>query len=191
MSSSVTRVIGLDPSLSSFGVSDGSRHEAIRTPPGAILERTDEIRRQLEAFVDAFQFSGSRELFVIEGPSYGSQATGGFLWDAGYLMCRVELWARSRRADLVVVPPATLRKFVTGKGNTPKAEMPLRVFKKWGLEFDADPGCDKLMAYCLHRFGLAMLAGELVHEPPKPRGQGRDATQATRRAQATRRTPSS
>lgn len=176
--------IGLDPSITSFGVSDGAAHGAIRTSPGRdTLARVDEIMAAIEVFVVARPES----IWVFEGPSHGS-AMAGALWDAGYLRARIDLLARKLGAVIYTVPPATLKKFVTGKGNTPKAEMALKVFKKWHVEFDDDKGADKLHAYCLARYGQALLAGEIEHAAPKPRGQGRDEKANKRAAARTKAT---
>lgn len=36
------------------------------------------------------------------------------------------------------VPPMTLKKYTTGKGNAKKNEMLLHVFKRWGMDFNGD-----------------------------------------------------
>jgi crossover junction endodeoxyribonuclease RuvC len=175
-------VLGLDPSLTAFGVSDGTRHIVIATsPPSDIDERCDTIVRNLRGFISDCSYPLH---LLYEGPSFGSVA--GFAWDHGYLTARVRMLARELGATFTMVPPANLKKFVTGKGNTPKAEMPLRVYRKWGIEFSDDRGADKLHAYCLHRYGLAVLEGELRFVASAPRGQGKDARADQRRATQTR-----
>ncbi len=178
--------MGLDPSVSAFGFSDGTRHETFRT--SASLETFARVESIIAQINQLFQDAAldKKEIHVIvEGPSFGS-ALHGALHDAGYLMARIDLLCNWFSAPKTVVPPATLKKFVTGKGNTPKAEMPLRVYKKWGIEFEDDQGCDKLFAYCLHRYGLAMLTGEIEHAAPKKRGSGIDSKARIRKAARTR-----
>ena len=46
------------------------------------------------------------------------------------------------------VPPMTLKKFASGKGNAKKQEMLLQIFKRWGMEFNDDNAAD---AYALAR----------------------------------------
>jgi hypothetical protein len=187
-------VIGFDPSLTSYGVSDGKRHIRIRTTPedGDTYARVRMIFAQIMPFLEAHELEPDAEIdesdrlvFVVEGPSFGSAAAGA-LWDAGYLMARLDILARQFGAEIYVVPPATLKKYVTGKGNTPKVEMALRVFRKWGIEFPDDPGADKLHAYCLHRYGLALRAGEIEAAVPKARGKGKDSTASKRAAARTK-----
>ena len=46
------------------------------------------------------------------------------------------------------VPPLTLKRFATGKGNSKKQEMLLQIYKRWGVEFTDDNAAD---AYALAR----------------------------------------
>ncbi|MAG64402.1 MAG: hypothetical protein CMK74_00780 [Pseudomonadales bacterium] len=58
-------------------------------------------------------------------------------------------------ADPSIVPPATLKKFVTGKGHASKALMRTATEQHWGLDIEQDDLCDA--------FGLAQVARE-VHQ---------------------------
>ena len=49
------------------------------------------------------------------------------------------------------VPPTTLKKFTTGKGNTPKSAVLAHVVRRWGELFDSDDAGD---AFALHKLGL-------------------------------------
>lgn len=51
----------------------------------------------------------------------------------------------------LLIPPMTLKKYVTGKGTAKKNEMLLAVYKEWGIEFNDDNAADA--------YGLAMMAG--------------------------------
>lgn len=46
------------------------------------------------------------------------------------------------------VPPTSLKKYATGKGNASKHEVVLAAYKQWGVEFTDDNAAD---AYCLAR----------------------------------------
>jgi Holliday junction resolvasome RuvABC endonuclease subunit len=50
------------------------------------------------------------------------------------------------------VPPSTLKKYVTGKGNAKKQEMLLSVYKRWGVDLSDDNAADA--------YGLALIAGK-------------------------------
>ena len=167
------RVIGFDPSLTSFGVSDGAETFRVRSEPtdGDEHARVAQIYAQIARFVAA----DSRDLvFVIEGPSFGSgrgKNAGSAQWTAGYLRAHFDTMAAAFRATVHIVSPATLKKFVIGNGGAGKRDMLVAAFKKWQIEFKDDPMGDKLDAYCLHRYGLEIAAGRLSHTPPKPRGE--------------------
>jgi len=46
------------------------------------------------------------------------------------------------------VPPMTLKKYASGKGNAKKHEMLMQIYKRWGIEFNDDNAAD---AYALGR----------------------------------------
>ena len=65
---------------------------------------------------------------------------------------RVEL---IRASDpYVLVPPATLKKYATGRGNATKADMAVALYKRFGLELDDDNQVD---AFWLRAAGLDAL----------------------------------
>lgn len=62
----------------------------------------------------------------------------------------------------LIVPPTSLKKFATGKGNVPKDNVMLAVFKKWGVEFKSNDLAD---AYTVARVAYAADNGaELEYE---------------------------
>jgi crossover junction endodeoxyribonuclease RuvC len=69
----------------------------------------------------------------------------------GALHYYLRLFLHERKIPFKVVAPNTLKKFVTGKGNSKKNQMMLHAFKKWKMEFDDDNLCD---AYGLARMSL-------------------------------------
>lgn len=161
------KVIGIDPSLTGFGVSDGERHEVFSSSVSdSLRDRTTKLGARVVDFSPAYDDA----LWVVEAPSFGSV---GHLYEVGWLMCEIYRAAVLVGAKIIEVSPSTLKKFATGKGNTKKDEMKLKVFRKWGIEFEKDPGSDKLFAYCLWRYGMAVVAGEIVHTPSAPRGAKR------------------
>ena len=85
----------------------------------------------------------------IEGPSYMSN--GAFVLQTGALHFMVKIMLKRRGVNYKIIAPGTLKKFVTGKGNAKKDLMLLKVYKKWGVEFDNDNLAD---AYGLARMAL-------------------------------------
>lgn len=62
----------------------------------------------------------------------------------------------------VLVPPATLKKYATGKGNADKTAMAIAALKRTGREFTDDNQCD---AWWLRAAGLQALGHPVVDVP--------------------------
>lgn len=77
-------------------------------------------------------------LVVIEGYAFGMGRgnTLAFLGELGGVV-KIAL-ADHTEATVRIVPPATLKKFVAGKGNAPKAVMLKEVFRRFGVDVDDD-----------------------------------------------------
>ena len=160
-------VMGLDPSLTATAIfildGDGNEihHQVVKTKAGEfILDRYEQIVAQVSQAVDKFDPS----LVVIEGLGLGYTNRATSQLDGLHFVIRWELRAPMEPETVVVVPPMTLKKWVCGKGNARKELMLMKTLKRWGLEFYDDNLCD---AYCLARWGLAYLAGEVKLPPPK------------------------
>lgn len=176
--------IGIDPSYTNCGVSDGESHVVIQTKPDDENAVDNIQRRSREIVRGVAKFVGGRSCHIfIEGPMASQHAQ--HLYELGWLMNDLHTLLPVTRAGQGIaaihqVPIATLRKWVTGKGNAPKDVMKLRVFQRFGIEFEKDPGCDKLFAYVLARYGRAALAGEIQEVTSKRRGSGARAKQIAR-----------
>lgn len=180
-------IIGIDPSFRACGVSDGTRHAIIETKPRADEEALPALRRRSREISDGvlrfigesevvrMKLTGAADLWIfIEGPALRAATNAGnHLYDLGWLMhdlvTTLELeYVRTP----VIVPTLAVKRFASGKATCKKDEMKLAVFKKWRVEFDRDPGCDKLHAFVLHKIGEAALRGEEVIAPIRRRGEG-------------------
>jgi Holliday junction resolvasome RuvABC endonuclease subunit len=166
-------VIGMDPSLTGFGVSDGLRTEVYRTPANQSLrERCNNLGRLISLFLQdvmRLEFDVER-LIVIEAPSFNAKSATTNLYDRGYLRSAIDAVADDLKFRVVEIAPTTLKKFVCGKGNASKMEVPVHVLKKWAQLFERDPGANKAEAYALYRYGLAFRAGEVQLVVAKKRG---------------------
>lgn len=133
------RVVGLDLSLTSTGISDGQSVYAIQTKPGPELEdRMDRIVSQCIGLVkspmqwtDDFPEGRRADLVVLEGAAYGAKGNAvdqlaGLRW-----LVRWHLW--SQDVPFVVVTPSALKNYTTGMGNATKAEMVRAVQARHGL----------------------------------------------------------
>jgi len=154
------KIIGLDLSLSETGLvqieNDKKTHEElIRSKPTDYehLKNKDarEIARILDIldriifFIDVLK----TDFVVIEGASLHSFKTRS-LFTLGKLHGLVEMALVKKRIDFKIVPPSSLKKFITGKGNAKKELMLLKVYKKYNEEFDNNNLCD---AFALAKYG--------------------------------------
>lgn len=178
-------VIGIDPSYTNCGLSDGVAHSIVQTKPDDADTVGNVRRRSREIVAGVAKFIGGRSCHLfIEAPMVSARGAM-HLYELGWLMNDLHTLLPVTRAGQGIVaihqvPIATLRKWVTGKGNAPKDVMKLRVFQRFGIEFEKDPGCDKLFAYVLARYGQAVLAGEIEEVATKRRGAGARAQQIAR-----------
>lgn len=97
-------------------------------------ERLDYITDTIMVYVDRYE----TQLAVIEGHVVRSN----FAFEAGQLHGQVRKALRTRGIPYAIVPPATLKKFATGRGNADKTGMALAALKRAGLEFTDDNACD-------------------------------------------------
>lgn len=169
-----TLVIGLDPSLTGFGLSDGTEHVVIATSNSETLRS-----RCATIYAGIYAFAAPRiqpQLWVVEAPMLNPKL-GMHLYEVGWIMSHVydafDTVSYVPENQIIEVSPATLKRFVTGKGNVDKTAMALRAYKRWGIEIAGDKGGNLVDAYCLHRYGLAVVAGEIEHVVAAKRGQKR------------------
>lgn len=148
------RVVGLDLSLTATGIAwcDGSTYTV--KPKQSGDRRLLEIGQEIAIAIDG----RSIDLVVIEDlPTHAKSAgiTGMVHGAARVLLFRL-------RVPYVTVPPASLKKFATGRGNAGKPEMAVALFKRFALELPDDNQVD---AFWLRAAGLELL-GEPVFPLP-------------------------
>jgi len=144
--------VGIDPSFNSTGIIVLDENAEIVDQKNFSLAKYDEIEEKLLKFEEFISFIPSIVRLGgvhIEGPSYMSK--GKYVLQMGALHFLLRLYLYKRDVFFKVIAPGTLKKFVTGKGNAKKDLMLLRVYKKWGVEFEVDDLAD---AYGLARMAL-------------------------------------
>ena len=148
-------VWGLDLSLTATGsVILASSHSVVETwkPPNLRgPTRLAWFREKVEDVLQRFQ----PRLTVLEG--YGFSAQHSRAHSLGELGGVVRLALHGAGAPFLVVTPSSLKKYVTGKGNAPKAIMIREVYRRWAVELDDDNQAD---AYSLAQFGVDWLTKE-------------------------------
>lgn len=143
----MNHIIGLDPSLTATGIARFHLDASVsfHTVPAVKetgLERVISVRHAaLEAIYPGCS------LVVIEGLSFGSNDPSTQERAFLHYSLREDFYRNHLRC--VVVPPTTLKKFVTGSGAAKKDMMLLEVYKRWGLTAKNDNEADAI--------GLAMI----------------------------------
>lgn len=119
-----SEVIGMDPSLTSFGVAYkvGDRYMANALRPKDLrgYERLAFLEEAVEAVVDKYQPS----LVAYEDYAMGGV---GRVFHIGELGGVIKMLLLRRGIDILCVPPTSLKLFTTGKGGGKSAESKQRV----------------------------------------------------------------
>lgn len=138
----VTRplVIGLDLSLTSTGVAGEGWTDHIR--PRTL--RGDGRLAYLENAV--VTFIRSADMVAMEGPSYGHAALAGHEDLAG-LRVLVRRYCHRHRIPYAVVPPSSLKLYVTGRGNASKGEVRSAVADRYDVHTEGAARYDEADAY--------------------------------------------
>lgn len=108
----MTRVVGIDPSLTATGIA---------TPEVLLTVKHPKLRgaERLIALRDAILHRiGTPDLIVLEGYSYGSRGRG--MLNLGELGGVIRVAFHEAGYPLAIVPPAVLKRYATGRGNCVK-----------------------------------------------------------------------
>lgn len=155
-------IVGLDLSLSSTGIAvdEGT---FVYTAPKHSYDTGDPLAdrciRMWHAILDDFDFA-AEDVVVIEDLVVRSQAAA----TLGVLhgVVRAALW---RRTSVLLVPPATLKKYATGKGNANKDAVRDAARDRGGLP--AGVTSDECDAWWLRQIGLHLTGDPDAVEVPK------------------------
>lgn len=120
----MTKVVGLDLSLSSTGVAGEGWTDTIK--PGDKLRGVRRLTWIRQRILDHVR---GAELVVVEGPSFGSIGKGQH--ERGGLWWMVAMTLHSHDIPYAVVPPATLKQYATGKGTAGKDTMILAAARRY------------------------------------------------------------
>lgn len=145
-------ILGIDPSLVSTGciiLKHGKivNSQLIKSKPAG-NRPIDELNRILKIRNEIKM--KNVKIAIIEGLAFAAHRTRAIsqLSALNYLI-------RERLSKLkipfIIVAPTTLKKFITGKGNSPKDIMMMAVYKRYGIEFTNNNLCDAFsLAMCGH-----------------------------------------
>ncbi|MBV2366947.1 RuvC family protein [Streptomonospora nanhaiensis] len=160
------RVIGLDLSMTATGIAHADGATTTVKPASSGDHRLNEIRSAVHQAAGGLP-RGNRgiarwvDLAVIEDLPTHARAAG----ITGMVHGAVRSLLTECGVAYVVVPPATLKAFATGKGNADKTAMAIAALKRVGAEFADDNQCD---AWWLRQAGLHHLGAP---EFPLPSAQ--------------------
>lgn len=136
--------LGIDQSYSGFAITALTSTGYITTVYKSELRGVDRLR-DIQAHLRKVLYTYDIQDVAIEGYAFGSQMAN-MLGELGGMvkitLCELNYYP-------LIVPPTTLKKYVTGKGQgVSKSQMMLQVYKKWGAEFSDDNAAD---SYALAR----------------------------------------
>jgi Holliday junction resolvasome RuvABC endonuclease subunit len=164
---SAPRVVGLDLSLTATGI---ARARATTTPSVPMLDvvttnlkgmaRLGRIEHEVAWVVG--DIDCHVDLVVVEGYAFGRPNQAAHLGELGGAV-RLALWARD--IPYVDVPPSNVKKYATGRGNAPKPDIRMEVYKRFGHDIADDNQCDAfvLRAMCLDALGHPLATMPQTH----------------------------
>ena len=156
----VFNVIGLDISLTCTGwcylAEDDYTTGTIKTTPkdGIIQERVKIILKSLQSVLNTVKKCQEIDLIAIEGYSFGVGKNASRAFDLAEVSGAVKLYLYKMGIPYVLIPPNTLKKFLTGSGRAKKNEMLKAAYKRFDVDVKTDDEADA--------FGLAMMGACLV-----------------------------
>lgn len=164
----MTHVVGLDPSLTSFGVAVvGGGSPALVARVKSTGRRGDDVvarqRRIHDLGTSVLEYVPTHALVVMEGPAYSSSTSG--MWDRAGLWHDVLRRLISRGHEVVVCPPTSRAMYATGKGNAGKDAVLAAVVRRYP---DVDvAGNDEADALVMAAMGARLLDAPLEDSLPQ------------------------
>ncbi len=131
--------VGIDQSYSGFAITLLNNTGHLTTVYKSPLRGIDRLVDIKQHMFNVLQFKSINDV-AIEGYAFGSQMAN-MLGELGGLV-KLSLHELGPYYPLIV-PPTSLKKYVTGKGQgVSKSQILLHVYKKWGVELNDDNAAD-------------------------------------------------
>lgn len=155
-------VEGKNPPIHAVHLNDG-RSQNKRGPRG--IENLAYVARGIQDALNAVR----PNLVMLENYAGGRGPNPSILAQTGEVTGQAKLLMYYMEIPWLEVAASTLKKYVTGHGNSPKSAMLEASFRKFGAGSDVIGTNDNIVdAYCLARMGIAKLLTERgEYEPPK------------------------
>ena len=147
--------VGIDQSYKSTGLivldDEGNilKQENFNIVKGERIENVEECLEEFEKRISFIPKVNGLVSVYIEGPSYSSSGSRTLQMGALHYFLRFFLYKNN--IEFKVIAPNSLKKFIY-KGNAKKDLILLKVFKRWGVEFEISDLADA--------YGLARMAME-------------------------------
>lgn len=148
------RVVGLDLSLSATGIAERDGKTWTYSPDSKDDRRLTDIRATIGRIV-----GHGVDLVVIEDGVHRSPAA----FDLGMVHGAIRMSLLAVGVRYILVPPAALKKYATGRGNATKPDMRMALYQRMRIDLRDDNQVD---ATWLRYAGLELL-GEPVVDLPK------------------------
>lgn len=167
-------ILGLDVSLNSPGWCRIDTENGARTLGTLDYSKYRDMERIAIAAQGLVDLCRQADMVIMEGLSMGLPARGGAAFmprgriDMIGLTYIVRMWLWKQRKETLLVPPTTVKKFATAKGNCQKNLMLREVSHRWGVEAADDNQADAL---ALAEFGRAYLGNGDIRAPAIPEFQ--------------------
>ena len=154
------KVLGIDPSLTSTGLAGICWTDTIKPRPK--LRGPDRLLFIRQQIVTEWL---PATLVAIEGPSYGSQAGQSGHHERAGLWWMVRCALHTHGVPVAVIPPASVKKYATGRGNAAKADMVREVTKRFPWFDGGEDEADALVlaAMAADHLGQAMAQMPATH----------------------------
>lgn len=150
------QVIGLDLSLTETGIATTAGQTTIKTSPDTRLE--DRLLTIRDSIYRTISDAGSNPLVVIE--NYVTRSPAASILGMVHGVIRVHL--HEHHIPYVLIPPASLKRYATGKGNATKPDIRVAILQRYSQDIRNDNACD---AFVLRAMGLDALGTPLAALP--------------------------
>lgn len=151
------RILGVDPGLAKLGwcllIPDGKKFSHQTGLIGKNLDGLNEIERlaAIRGAVRALLIDKLPNMAAMEGYAFGRAFNACTMGEVGGV---VKLACHDAGVPLKIVAPATLKKWVTGRGNSDKAVMRTKIFSRWKVEFSTQ---DEAEAFAIAQWASKLL----------------------------------
>jgi crossover junction endodeoxyribonuclease RuvC len=144
------RFVGIDPSTKT-GLAIIDKNNEIINVQEVFTTSKEDPERFVDIASQILEELHPNDIIAIEGFSYGSKGKGvSTQYGLGWI---IRTFLYERGYDYIEIPPTSVKKFATGKGNVKKDAMVLPIYKHWGFEHSSDNVRD---AYVLAKVAKAL-----------------------------------